>query len=152
MFLSSKLTLIFFFIATGLAVSIKPKPKPLVRCADVLLYDTFGDGWGSGIVFQAGKNVTYQLLDKFDSKEASASFPLDQLNCSTRVLQFCNLEENYEFFVDSVNGATVANKLEVLWVVKNDRKFYYGTIGSSIIIKRSEVKFDDFYDESPRAN
>jgi len=151
----------FVFLAiVGLTAAQPPKPKPKPpphppRCADVLLYDTFGDGWSSNVVFQAGHNVTYQLLDKFDS--FNGTFPSDQQNCSTRVLHFCNDKEFYEFSVDAFNGTTndpitVDNSGEVFWAVHYDRRMYYGTVGSSVVIKGPKVDFSDLYDESPRAN
>jgi len=142
-----------FLVIVGLTAAQpkpKPKPPPPARCADVLLYDTFGDGWNSNVVFQAGQTATYQLLDKFDSNGA---FPSDQLNCSTRVLQFCDEKESYEFSVHTVNvNGTTNNAGEVFWAVHYDHKSYYGTIGSSVVIKGPKVHFSDLYDESPRAN
>ena len=98
----SKVSFALLVIVGLTAAQPKPKPKPPpTRCADVLLYDTFGDGWSSNVVFRAGQTATYQLLDKFDSHGA---FPSDQQNCSTRVLQFCDENESYQFSVGIVNG------------------------------------------------
>jgi len=132
------------------ALKPKPKPPPPPRCADVLLYDTYGDGWNADVVFQAGE-VTYQLLDAFDSN--GDAFPSDQQNCSTRVLKFCNPAEKYEFSVDTVNNTIVtSNSWEIFWAVKYDHKMYFGTIGSSVVIKGSKVDYSDLFDESPRSN
>ena len=128
----------------------KPKPKPRpTRCADVLLYDTFGDSWGSDVVFQAGQE-TFQFLDVHDS--AGSPFPSDQNNCSYRVLQFCDSKEYYNFTVTSFEENVEMSDWEVFWAVRYDRKSYFGTVGSSIIIDGTTVEFSEFYDESPHAN
>lgn len=140
----------FFSLAVALTTlksCVMAKPAPKEYCADVLMYDTFGDGWGLDTVLHVN-NETYNLISDWE-----AGMPLSNgSQCSTRVHRFCSEDGKFTFVLNDTS-AVPTKAWEVLVAVKYMTKTFFGTVGSEIVTNGGDkVDFENILDTSAKAN
>lgn len=127
-------------------VADKPAPKPVASCVDVLLYDTYGDGWGLDTFLQYN-NESYALLSDWQ-----AGVPISNgSQCSTRVHRFCSDDSKFSFRLNDFSVAP-SKGWEVFFAVKYLGKLFYGTVGTEIVIDGFDVEFEKIFDAKPPKN
>ena len=120
--------------------TLKPTLAPVVEptiCAEVLLYDQFGDGWG---------NQTY--LEVVGQKNTDNFYMANSGQCSSRVVSICKYESAWlsSKVAFGIHSDENSYRNEIFWALKYYGINYYFDSNSKVVIHGVTVVTNDALD------